>query len=137
MLHLTEVRGVALRRALFQAWSQTPEAVPVDRGSSGKRNAVVVAGGLGPLNLDRADRMRDALQFQRADRYKLDGRVMADHCAHRVGCQDLTTVGRRAQAGCLHHGIAEVVAVVFGRFLARDADPNRERNRGSARRKPP
>ena len=100
--------------------------------AGGERNAVVVTGGFGPLNLNCADRMRNPLQVQLADRYKLDGRVAADHRAHGVGCEDLTAAGRRAQAGCLHHGIAEVVAFVFGDFSARDPDPDRERNRGSA-----
>lgn len=99
--------------------------------AGGKWNAVVVAGGFGPLDLDRAYRMRYALEFQLAERYKLDGRVAADHRAHGVGCEDLTSVGRRAQAGCLHHGIAEVVAFIFGHFSARDPDTDRERNSGS------
>jgi hypothetical protein len=100
--------------------------------AGGKRNTVVAAGSLSPLNLDCAHRMRNALQFQLAERYKLDGRVAADHRAHGVGCQDLTSVGRRAQAGRLDHGIAEVVAFVFGDFSARNPDTDRERNRGSA-----
>ena len=80
-----------------------------------------------PPDLHHWYRIGQSFQFELADRCQLDGRVSPDHGAHNVGREYLPALRRRAQPRRFDHRVAEVVAVLLGRFAGRYADPHRER----------